>query len=62
MPYKIKGNTVIKKDTGEVVGHSKHPKEYLKALYANADKGHHSAANGSFIDLRASKFGVNLNA
>ena len=34
MPYQIKGNTIIKKDTGEVVGHSSNPKEYLKVLRA----------------------------
>ena len=34
MPYKIKGNTVIKADTGEVVGHSTNPKKYLKILQA----------------------------
>lgn len=34
MPYSIKGNTVIKSDTGKVVGHSSNPKAYLRALYA----------------------------
>lgn len=34
MPYAIKGNTVIKKDTGAVVGHSSNPKEYLRTLQA----------------------------
>ena len=34
MPYKIVGKTVVKKDTGKVVGHSKNPKKYLRALYA----------------------------
>ncbi len=34
MPYKIVGNRVIKKDTGEVVGHSKKPKKYLRVLQA----------------------------
>jgi hypothetical protein len=37
MPWKIKGNAVVKADTGKVVGHSKNPKAYLAALYANAD-------------------------
>jgi hypothetical protein len=36
MPWKIKGNAVVKADTGKVVGHSKNPKAYLAALYANA--------------------------
>ena len=34
MPYAIKGNTVVKKVTGKVVGHSKNPKKYLKTLQA----------------------------
>lgn len=34
MPWKIKGNAVVKKDTGEVVGHSSNPKEYLRTLQA----------------------------
>lgn len=34
MPYAIKGNTVIKKNTGKVVGHSKNPKRYLRTLQA----------------------------
>lgn len=34
MPYAIKGNKVIKKSTGEVVGHSKKPKQYIKVLRA----------------------------
>jgi hypothetical protein len=34
MPYKIKGKSVVKKSTGKVVGHSKHPKKYLKVLNA----------------------------
>ena len=32
MPYAVKGNTVVKKDTGKVVGHSKNPKKYLQVL------------------------------
>jgi len=32
MPYAIKGNTVIKKTTGKIVGHSKNPKKYMKVL------------------------------
>jgi len=35
MPYRIKGDAVVKKD-GKVVGHSKNPKAYMKALYANS--------------------------
>jgi len=34
MPYEIKGNTVVKKDTGKVVGHSKNPKKYIRTLRA----------------------------
>jgi hypothetical protein len=34
MPYAIKGNSVVKKDTGKVVGHSSNPKAYLKTLEA----------------------------
>lgn len=34
MPYSIRGNTVIKKTTGKVVGHSKNPKKYLRTLQA----------------------------
>jgi hypothetical protein len=34
MPYAIKGNKVIKKATGKVVGKSKNPKKYLRTLQA----------------------------
>ena len=34
MPYAIKGNMVVKKNTGKVVGHSKNPKRYLRTLQA----------------------------
>lgn len=34
MPYAIKGKTVVKKDSGEVVGHSKNPKKYMRVLQA----------------------------
>lgn len=34
MPYAIKGNRVIKKDTGKTVGKSKSPKKYLRTLQA----------------------------
>lgn len=34
MPYKISGNKVIKKSTGEVVGTSKNPKKYIQVLRA----------------------------
>lgn len=33
MPYKIKGNAVVKK-SGKVVGRSKNPKKYLRTLQA----------------------------
>lgn len=34
MPYSIKGNAVIKKDSGKTVGHSKNPKKYMRVLNA----------------------------
>ena len=34
MPYTIKGNKVVKKTTGKVVGKSKNPKKYLRVLEA----------------------------
>lgn len=34
MPYKIKGNSVVKKDSGKLVGKSKNPKKYLQVLNA----------------------------
>lgn len=34
MPYQIKGNTVVKKNGGKVVGHSKNPKKYMRVLQA----------------------------
>lgn len=34
MPYALKGNTVVKANTGKVVGHSKNPKKYLRVLRA----------------------------
>lgn len=34
MPYKIKGSSVVKKDSGRIVGHSKNPKKYLRTLQA----------------------------
>ena len=34
MPYAIKNNTVVKKDTGKKVGKSKNPKKYLRTLNA----------------------------
>ena len=34
MPYAIKGNSVIRKDTGRVIGHSKNPKKYIRVLRA----------------------------
>lgn len=59
MPYKIKGNAVVKKDTGKVVGRSKNPKKYLRTLQAiehgwkpSGKKSHHSANDGLFIDNR----------
>ena len=34
MPYSIKGNSVIKANSGAVVGHSSNPKKYLRVLQA----------------------------
>jgi hypothetical protein len=34
MPYAIKGKTVIKKNSGKVVGHSRNPKKYIRVLRA----------------------------
>ena len=34
MPYKIKGNAVVKADTGKVVGRSRDPKKYNRTLRA----------------------------
>jgi len=65
MPYAKRGNTVIKKDTGEVVGHSQNPEKYMRVLQAVEHgwepKGgkkikrvkHHSAEMGSFHDKRS---------
>lgn len=32
MPYKIVGKSVVKKNTGKIVGYSKNPKKYMKVL------------------------------
>lgn len=66
MPYARRGNTVIKKNTGKVVGHSKNPEKYLRVLRAiehgwkptGKKKKHHSAADGSFLESRKRKFGI----
>ena len=65
MPYKIKDNAVVKKNSGKVVGHSKKPKKYLRVLEAvehgwkpTGKRKHHSAIDGSFLGSRKSKFGV----
>ena len=34
MPYKIKGKSVVKADTGQLVGKSNNPKKYLRVLNA----------------------------
>ncbi len=34
MPYAISGNSVIKRDTGQIVGHSNNPQKYLRVLNA----------------------------
>lgn len=34
MSYKIVGKTVVKKDSGKVVGHSDNPKKYERTLLA----------------------------
>lgn len=65
MPYKVVGKTVVRKDTGKVVGHSKNPKKYIRTLQAvehgwkpTGKKKHHSAEDGSFFDRLKKKFGV----
>jgi hypothetical protein len=65
MPYAIKGNTVVKKNSGKVVGHSKNPKKYLRVLEAvehgwkpKGKQKHHSAEDGSFLEERRRRFGV----
>lgn len=61
MPYAIKGKTVIKKDTGKIVGHSKKPKKYLRVLQA-VEHGwkpkHHSVEDGKFLNKLKLKFKV----
>jgi len=34
MPYAIRGNAVVKSDTGKVVGRSKNPSAYIRVLRA----------------------------
>lgn len=34
IPYSILGHSVVKSNTGEVVGHSNNPKKYLHTLQA----------------------------
>jgi hypothetical protein len=34
MPYKIKGNKVINKETGKVKGKSRNPKKFMRVLNA----------------------------
>jgi hypothetical protein len=65
MPYAIKGDSVIKKDSGKVVGHSSNPKKYLRVLEAvehgwkpKGKPKHHSAADGSFLENLRRRFGV----
>ena len=60
MPYARRGNTVVKKNTGEVVGHSKNPKKYMRVLQAvehgwkpTGKPKHHSCEMGSFHDKRS---------
>jgi len=45
MPYAIKGNKVIKKNSGKIVGRSKNPKKYLRILNAVE---HKNKVKGSF--------------
>jgi hypothetical protein len=57
MPYAIRGNAVVKKKTGKVVGRSKSPKKYLRTLQAvehgwkPSGKGHrkHSRSGGALF-------------
>lgn len=59
MPYKVVGNTVVRADTGKVVGHSKNPKKYLRALYANAHK--EKAGPTQQREQRTGRYAVILN-
>lgn len=59
MPYKIKGNAVIKANTGEVVGHSENPKQYLKVLNmvehgVKMNKNKQQITNGNRISKKSS--------
>ena len=67
MPYAIKGKTVVKKNTGKVVGHSSNPKKYKRVLQAiehgweppkKRKRKHHSAQDGSFLEERKKRFGI----
>lgn len=49
MPYKIKGKSVIKADTGKLVGKSKNPKKYLHVL---------QAVEHGFIPSKKKKYGI----
>jgi hypothetical protein len=51
MPYEIHGNSVVKKTTGEVVGHSANPKKYLHTLQAIE----HGWKPGKYISHAAKK-------
>lgn len=67
MPYEIRGKTVVKKNTGKVVGHSSNPKKYMRVLQAvehgwkpsgkKSKSRHHSAMDGEFMDKRMKQFG-----
>ena len=65
MPYEIRGKTVVKKNSGKVVGHSSNPKKYLRVLQAvehgwkpTGKKKHHSANDGAFLEERKRRLGV----
>ena len=34
MPYEVRGNAVVKADSGKVVGHSNNPSKYIRVLRA----------------------------
>lgn len=48
MPYKIEGDTVVKKNSGKVVGHSSNPKKYMRVLQA-VEHGWKPTGRGSKI-------------
>lgn len=53
MPWHIEGKSVVNSETGEVMGHSKNPKRYLRALYANVPEARrHGKKKGRYQSYR----------